>query len=136
MNEFADDNFRFDEKGIKLSKQVENSIGKGEIAHNEQFLLFSQCFQRACFPGASKGVIVWEWVNSARQQNFRQSKLRTVSDDKINVVEKIEICFEKGRKHCGKRRKCWLPAFSPFSTMISKGFFHRIVKSSHCLVDG
>ena len=24
---------------------------------------FSQCFQKACFPGASKGVIVWEWVN-------------------------------------------------------------------------
>ena len=22
-------------------------------------------------------------------------------------------------KHCGKRRKCWLPAFSPFSTMFS-----------------
>ena len=24
-----------------------------------------QCFQKACFPGASKGVIVWEWVNSS-----------------------------------------------------------------------
>ena len=34
---------------------------KGEIAHYEQFLLFPQCFQKACFPGASKGV-VWEWV--------------------------------------------------------------------------
>ena len=37
-------------------------MGKGEIARNEQFLLFPQCFQKACFPGASKGVIVWEWV--------------------------------------------------------------------------
>ena len=37
-------------------------MGKGEIAHYEQFLLFLQCFQKACFPGASKGVIVWEWV--------------------------------------------------------------------------
>ena len=45
----------------KLSKRVENTVGKGEIAHNEQFLLFPQCFQKACFPGASKGV-VWEWV--------------------------------------------------------------------------
>ena len=36
-------------------------MGKGEIAGYEQFL-FSQCFQKACFPGASKGVIVWEWV--------------------------------------------------------------------------
>ena len=38
-------------------------MGKGEIARYEQFLLFPQCFQKACFPGASKGVIVWEWVN-------------------------------------------------------------------------
>ena len=39
-------------------------MGKGEIARNEQFLLFPQCFQKASFLGASKGVIVWEWVNS------------------------------------------------------------------------
>ena len=38
-------------------------MGKGEIAHYEQFLLFPQCFEKACSPGASKGVIVWEWVN-------------------------------------------------------------------------
>ena len=38
-------------------------MAKGEIARNEQFLLFQQCFQKACSPGMSKGVIVWEWVN-------------------------------------------------------------------------
>ena len=62
LKEFADDNFKFDENGRKLSKWVENTAGKGEIARNEQFLLFPQCFQKACFQGASKGVIVWEWV--------------------------------------------------------------------------
>ena len=40
---------------------AENTVGKGEIACNEQFLLFPQCFQKACLPGASRGVIVWEW---------------------------------------------------------------------------
>ena len=45
-----------------LSKRIENNVGKGEIARYEQFLLFPQCFQKACFPGASKDVIVWEWV--------------------------------------------------------------------------
>ena len=65
LREFADDNFKFDENGRKLSKRVENTVGKGEIAHYEQFLLFPQCFQKACFPRASKGVIVWEWVNNA-----------------------------------------------------------------------
>ena len=51
LKEFADNNFKFDENGRKLSKQVENTVGKGEIARNEQFLLFPQCFQKACFPG-------------------------------------------------------------------------------------
>ena len=37
-------------------------MGKGEIACYEQFLFFPQYFQKACFPGALKGVIVWEWV--------------------------------------------------------------------------
>ena len=63
LKEFADDNFKFDENGRKLSKEVESTVGKGEIACYEQFLLFEQCFQKACFPGASKGVIVWEWDN-------------------------------------------------------------------------
>ena len=62
LKEFADDNFRFYENGRKLPKQVENTVGKGEIARNEQFLLSPLCFQKACFPGASKGVVVWEWV--------------------------------------------------------------------------
>ena len=47
-----------------LSKWVENIVGKGEIACNEQFLLFPQCFQKACFPGASNGVVEWEWVKT------------------------------------------------------------------------
>ena len=58
--EFEDDNFKFDENGRKLPKRVENTVGKGEIARYEQFLLFPQCFQKACFPGASKCVNVWE----------------------------------------------------------------------------
>ena len=62
LNEFADD--KFDENGRKLYKRVKNTVGKGEIARYEQFLLFPQCFQKACFSGTSKGVIVWEWVKS------------------------------------------------------------------------
>ena len=61
LKDFADDNFIFDENGRELSNQVENTVEKGEIARYEQFLLFPRCFQKACFPGVSKGVIVWEW---------------------------------------------------------------------------
>ena len=58
----ADNNFEFDVNSRKFSKLVENTVGKGEIARYEQFLLLPLCFQKACFPEASKGVIVLEWV--------------------------------------------------------------------------
>ena len=67
---FEDDNFKFHKNERKLSKQVENTVRKGEIARYEQFLLFPQCFQKACFPGASKGVIVWKWVKEDHQKNI------------------------------------------------------------------
>ena len=31
-----------------FQKSFENTMGKGEIAHYEQFLLFPQCFQKTC----------------------------------------------------------------------------------------
>ena len=49
MKEFADDDFMFDENGKKLSKWIENTVGKGEIARHEQFLLFPQSFQKTSF---------------------------------------------------------------------------------------
>ena len=46
--DFADDNLKFKKKKCrKLFKPVENTVGRGEIAHYEQFLLFPQCFQKA-----------------------------------------------------------------------------------------
>ena len=48
LKELADDNFKFEENGRKLSERVENAVGKGEIARYEQFLLFPQCFQKTC----------------------------------------------------------------------------------------
>ena len=37
-----------DENGRKFSKRVENTVGKGEIARYEQFLVFPQSFQKTC----------------------------------------------------------------------------------------
>ena len=82
MKDFADKNFKLDENGRKLSKLVENTVGKGEIARYKQFLLFPQCFQKACFPGASKGVIVWEWVNLSSANTFNLYLSKTLLFDK------------------------------------------------------
>ena len=48
LNRFADDNLRFDANARNFSKMVENTVGKGEIARYEQFLLFPHCFQKTC----------------------------------------------------------------------------------------
>ena len=73
-------NFKFDENGNKLSKRVENIVGKGEIARYEQFLFFPQRFQKACFPGASKGVIVWEWVKECNHNLFQHFDFFPIKD--------------------------------------------------------
>ena len=46
LKDFADDNYKFDENGENFSVSVENTVGKGEIARYEQFLLFQRCFQK------------------------------------------------------------------------------------------
>ena len=78
--------------GRKLSKQVENTVGKGEIARYEQFLLFPQCFQKACFSGASKGVIVWEWVKRFPQLSWLQYR-----PEYCNVKLKLLLSLEKNQ---------------------------------------
>ena len=87
--------FKFNENSRKFSKRVENTVGKGEIARYEQFLLFPQCFQKACFPGASKGDIVWEWVKACHLGRIKfgssigpldmmnSEDYQTISDEKI-----------------------------------------------------
>ena len=75
-------------------KQVENTVGKGEIARYEQFLLFPRCFQKACLPGASKGVTVLEWVNSLPHHRILDlSKLKAFVDGKLNMTQKLKFAL-------------------------------------------
>ena len=48
LKEFAEDKFKCYENGRKSSKRIENTVGKGETARYERFLLFPQCFQQTC----------------------------------------------------------------------------------------
>ena len=75
MKEFADDNFELDKNGRKFSKRVENTVGKGEIARYEQFLLFPQCLQKACSADTLKPGLVLERVNPSFPNDtiFRKS---------------------------------------------------------------
>ena len=64
--------------------------GKGEISRYEQFLLFPQCFQKACFPEVSKSVIVQEWVKRG-QKGFDKQILFGATILKIFPLSKCLI---------------------------------------------
>ena len=63
------------------------------------------------------------------RQNFELVKIKSICrrQNKFDFNSEIRF-FGKGRKHSGKRRKCWLLAFSPFPTMFLKGIFPMSLK--------
>ena len=91
MKQSADDSFKCDENSRKFSKRVENTVGKG----SEQFLLFPLCFQKACFAGASKSVIVWKWA--------KMSSTNTLHFYKPSSQEMVENTSGKGELACNKQ---------------------------------
>ena len=127
-------------------------VGKGENAGNQHFLLFPQCFlpvpkqisifeshlfchlQMLSIWASLKIVCLVKSQLFTVQQILRLVQIQRICRQQNNCKLKTEILFGMGRKHCGKRRKCWLPAFSPFPTMFSKGFFLGVVKSRDCVV--
>ena len=48
-------------------KRVENTVGTGEIARYEQFLLFPLCFQKTSTADTLKPGLVWEGLSPAYQ---------------------------------------------------------------------
>ena len=74
----------------KFSKRVENTVGKGEIARNEQFLLFLQCFLKACTADTYKPGLVWQRVKALAYMKI--------------VTEELK-CVTGRLEHCTKRRK-------------------------------
>ena len=59
LKAFADDKIDVIEKLKFVFGRVENSVGKGENAGYQHFLLFPQCFLIAFFSGSLKVRIVW-----------------------------------------------------------------------------
>ena len=53
------------------------------------------------------------------------SKLKAFADEIINVNEKLKFVFGRLENIVGKGENAGLPAFSPFPTLFSKGFFLR-----------
>ena len=82
-------------------------------------------------------IFPWAWLSylSTKRQNFRLVQIEGICSRQNKCDWKIEILFGKGRKHCGKRRKCWSTAISPFSHNGFKRFFFPllVVNSRKCV---
>ena len=63
LKTFADDKLNVTKMIICVFHSLKH-CGKRRNCLYKQFLLSQQCFQKASFSDSSKGVIVWEWVNS------------------------------------------------------------------------
>ena len=59
LKAFADDILIVLQMTIRVADWVENIAGKGENAGYQNFLLFSECFQKASFRRSLKIGIVW-----------------------------------------------------------------------------
>ena len=120
---------------------------KGEIARYEQFLLFPQCFQKACFPGASKGVIAWEWVKVyhycidlaltkycrvlTKRQILDSSRLKDFADDIFKFDEKRRN-FTLPVENTVRKEKLLVT----FPTEFLKGLNCRHAKTKACFGKG
>ena len=106
---------------------------------NEYFLCFAETRLKWCgflssdVKKSFSGSISVELFISG--QKFRPVQIQSICRRQNKCDQQIiEISVGKGGKHSEKRRKCWLPAFSPFPTMFSKGLFPSVVKSRDCVV--
>ena len=59
MKAFADDNLNVAKMMISPCDRVEIIVGNGENAGYQHFLLFPQCFQKACLIRSLKVGTVW-----------------------------------------------------------------------------
>ena len=112
---FADENFNFYENGRKVSKRVENTVGKEKLLVMSNFSFSHSGFKRL--------------VSQGRQKV-------SLCGNGLNLAEMIEQVFKTGEKNVGKGENAGHQHFFPFSTMFPKAFFFKFVKSQDCVEEG
>ena len=94
LKQSANKKFKCDENGGNFSERVENTVGKGEIARYEQFLLFPQCFQKSCPAGMKNtglfGKVSFKLWNSVHYPFAKQALVLHIYSTSLfeNFVEK------------------------------------------------
>ena len=69
--------------------KVENNVTKGEISHDKQFLLLSQCFQKSSAGDVAKCVCMKEWVKTELKTLLAISPFYTTDVKSPQYQEKV-----------------------------------------------
>ena len=72
-------------------------------------------------------------LSFTKLQNLRLLQIQRVYRKTLILVQMVRFVFRSTVTIVG-RRKYWLPAFSPFPTILTKGFFPRVNKTQNCFV--
>ena len=62
-------------------------------------------------------------LNASVTSLLNEKKIKSICRQQNKCDSKKGNLLGKDRKHCRKRRKCWLPAFSLFPTVFPKDSF-------------
>ena len=76
----------------------------------------------------------WDFNSLPNDKILDWFNLKAFADNNLYVDQMMIYVFDRVENIVDRRRKCWLLAFSPFSTMFSKALFPRVVKSRDCVV--
>ena len=115
---------------------------KRRNALSKQFLLFPQCFRPVCYfhqswncrlqtlsDWKSLKFVVWKRVNSLPNNKILDlSKLKAVSDDIINVTEKLEFVLGRVKNIVGKGENAGYQHFPLFTNFFQNVSFSRSLK--------
>ena len=105
---------------ISLYDRVENTLGKGENAGYQHFLLFPLCFPKPSFSGLLIGGIVWFRVNPFPKDKFKTlPNWRTLQTTILKLMKMVESSLH-GLKTLWEKEKLFVT--------INFSFFRRVFK--------
>ena len=94
---------------------------------------FPIMFSKGFFQNLSKGVIVWEWVNSLLNDKFLDwFELKAAADDKSNVAEKLKFVLGRGENIVGKGENDGYQHFHLFPQCFQKASLLGLLKLGLC----
>ena len=125
----------------------ENTVGKGEIAHYEQFLLFTQrflpfwrtfCHFDTMFSTAFYLLVLQNAVLSGNgltnEKSLEVTKFKTAADHKLNVAKLTISPYDRVENSVRKGANDGNQHFLHFLQCFPKALFFWVVKSLDCVV--